>query len=117
MTTRKTFRYLKWILLLITALLLQLVLPWWSIAIAAFGFGFLVKQKYPFLNGFIAIFMLWAGLSTYISLINEWVLAARLAMLAGSSCSFAPILITGLMGGITGGLAALSGAYLKKLTN
>jgi hypothetical protein len=102
--------------LLVIALLgwlLTLFLPWWGIAVAGFTGGYLVKSKANFLSGFIAIALLWA--------LHAWVIdgnaaapltekVAALLMVKSKPALFA---VTAVLGGLVGGLAALSGALLK----
>ncbi len=106
---------MKWIIVSIIALVLQHFLPWWSIAIAAFIFGLLIDQnpKLAFIHGFMGIFILWAGIALYVYFVNEGVLAQRLATMMGLPYGLLPVLITGISGGIVGGLFALSGRDLK----
>jgi hypothetical protein len=113
MKTTSFLKYFNWLILLVAAMIFQLFLPWWSIAIAAFAFGYIVNQRYPFLNGFTAIFMLWTVYATWISYTNEGLLAGKLAVLLGVSYAFVPVILTGITGGLTGGFASLAGHYLK----
>ena len=94
-----------------------LYLPWWSVAIAAFGVALLVPQFLgrSFLSGFLGIFLFWCSLSLWIDVKNEHLLSQKIAdlfHLAGSSLLL--ILITGLIGGLVGGLAAMSGSSLRR---
>lgn len=105
--------------LILTALLsfiAGLYLPWWGIAIAAFVVGLLVIQKagLSFLAGFFGILLLWSGLSFWIDTKNEGILSARIGELLGvGPNSFLLILITGFIGGLVGGFAAMSGTFLR----
>lgn len=105
--------------LIITALLsfiTGLYFPWWSIAIAAFIAGLLVVQKagYAFLAGFSGVFLLWVGLASWINTKNNGILSAKVGELFGiGPNSFLLIFITGLIGGLVCGFAAMSGAFLR----
>ena len=92
-----------------------LFLPWWSIAIVAFGVASFMKQVIgkSFLSGFSGIFLLWAIVALWIDSKNESILSHKIAQLfpLGGS-SFLLILITAVIGGIVGGFAAMSGALL-----
>lgn len=109
---------MTWIIVSIIALILQQFLPWWSIGIAGFLFGFLIDQrrKMAFINGFLGIFLLWGGTATYIYIVNDGVLANRLALMTGFPHGILLIIITGLIGGVIAGLASLSGRYLREIT-
>ena len=94
-----------------------LYLPWWSVAIAAFIVTAFINQRSwkAFLTGFIAVFLLWGMLTWYISSRNEHLLAHKvsLVMLKSDNVPFL-ILLTALIGGIIGGLGALTGSFMKK---
>lgn len=104
------------VLIALVAFGLQQFLPWWSVAIAAFVIGYVILQKpgYAFLSGFVAVFALWAIWSFSISSANEHLLAGKVAelfrLLTGGKV-FALFLITGLIGGLVSGLAALTGRW------
>jgi len=112
---------MKFIISLILTALLSfaacLFLPWWSIAIAAFVVAALIPQKpgVAFVTGFLALLLLWSGLSFWISNNNEHILAHKISLLILKMDSpYVLIFVTGLMGGIIAGLAALSGSYLRR---
>ena len=72
--------------LILTALLafaFCLFLPWWSIAIAAFIVAALIPQKpgKAFYTAFIALLLLWGGLSFWMSNNNQHVLAHKISQL------------------------------------
>jgi hypothetical protein len=124
---------LKLILIAALAFLLQLFLPWWSVAISAFLVAFALREKpvrrklfdsrkqsysLSFLAGFLAIFLLW-GISAYITDIqNASILSGKvIAIIRQESEPGNGILlvwITALTGGLTGGLAAMSGGLLGR---
>lgn len=105
---------------LLTALLafvLGLFLPWWGIAVAAFGVAALIPQKpwKAFVSGFLGLFLLWAGLAWWIDMNNQGILSTRVAVLLQiPGQTFLLVLITGLIGGLVAGIAAISGSYLRK---
>ena len=106
--------------LILTALLsfaACLFLPWWSIAIAAFVMAALIPQKpgKAFLAGFISLFLLWGGLSFWISNNNDHVLAHKISVLILKMDNpFILILATALIAALVAGFAALAGSYLRK---
>jgi len=112
---------MKFLVALILTVLLSFVaglyLPWWGIAIAAFVVSLLVHQKagIAFASAFFALLLLWGGLSFWIDIKNESILSARIGELLGiGNNSFLLILITGFIGGLVAGFAAMSGTYLRK---
>ena len=94
-----------------------LFFPWWTIAIAAFVVSVLIPQRPvpSFFTGFVALFLLWGGLATYIDVANNSILSARIAgmvYLRGSSVAL--VLATGFIGALVGGGGALTAAFLRK---
>ena len=104
--------------LIITALLsfiAGLYLPWWGIAIASFIAATCVYQKagFAFLSAFFSLLLLWSGLALWIDIANESILSSRISELLGiGHNSFLLILITGVVGGLVAGFAAMSGSFL-----
>lgn len=89
---------------------------WWFFAIISFFVALLVNQGAgkSFLSGFLGLFILWAGLAWWIDIKNESVLSVKIAeLLPLGGSSFALILVTGLLGGIIAGFAALSAGFLR----
>ena len=106
--------------LILTALLsfaASLFLPWWSIALAAFLVAALIPQKpgKAFLAGFIALFLLWGGLSFWISNNNDHILAHKVSQLILKMDNpIVLVLATALIGALVAGFAALTGSYVRK---
>lgn len=112
---------MKFFISLILTILLSfaacLFLPWWSIAIAAFIVAALIPQKpfKSFVTGFAALFLLWGGLSFWMSNNNDHVLAHKISQLVLKMDN--PIVLvfaTALIGALVAGFAALAGSYLRK---
>lgn len=105
--------------LLLTALLAfaaGLFLSWWSIALVAFLVAVAIPQKpgSSFLSAFAGIFLLWAGLAWWIDQENQQILSHRIAeLLPLNGSTTILILVTASIGGLVGGLAGLSGGFLR----
>jgi len=109
--------FISILLIALVSIVAGLYLPWWSIALAAFVVIALIPQKplYAFLSGFIAIFILWSGMSFIISNKNDHILAHKISMIILQSDSpVSLVLITGLIGALVAGCGALAGSYLRK---
>jgi hypothetical protein len=94
-----------------------LFLPWWSIALAAFIVAALIPQKpfKSFLSAFAALFLLWGGLSFWMSNNNNHVLAHKVSpLIIKMDSPVLLVLVTALVGALVAGLAALAGSYLRK---
>jgi hypothetical protein len=97
-----------------------LYLPWWSIALAGFVISFLLFQKpmAAFIAGFAGIFLLWGILTATRSISNDHILAHRVSMLIIKKDSpYLLIVLSSIIGGLTGGMGALSGSLLRRLRN
>jgi len=103
-------------LILITAFLLNLFLPWWSVAIPGLIFGYLFSQKAfsSFGWGFLALFLLWGGQALYTHLANDGILTSRIAEMLSLGSPILIVLITGILGGLVSGLAALTGSLVRE---
>lgn len=108
--------------LVLTALLsyaLCLILPWWSVAVAAFVVAAVIPQPawVSFLTGFLSLFLLWGIMAAMISVANHHILADRISMLILKVDNpLLLILITALAGAIVAGFAALAGSFVHKRT-
>lgn len=104
------------LLILLFSFLACLYFPWWSIALIAFVVSLLIPQKpgVAFFSGFSALFLLWGILSFWISTHNEHILAHRVSLLILKTDSpLLLILTTALIGALVGGLAALTGSFIR----
>jgi len=104
---------LQFLSILILAFIFELLLPWWSIAIAAALGGFLFRSNLNFIMGFLAIAVLWTGKALLIDMTAAVDLGERIAAILTVS---KPILflVTALLGGLVGGFAALTGSLLRE---
>jgi hypothetical protein len=106
--------------LVLTALLsfaACLYLPWWSIAVAAFIVAVLIPQNpgKAFSTGFLALLLLWGGLSFWISSNNEHLLAHKIStLIIKADNPYYLIFATAFIGALVAGFAALCGSYVHK---
>jgi hypothetical protein len=104
--------------IMIVAFVLELFLPWYYIAVAAFIGGYILKSKANFLAGFLAIGILWSLYALLQSSVPSSLppndLADRVAKIFTLPGKEWLILITGIIGGLVGGFAALTGSLLKR---
>lgn len=108
---------LLFLLILVLATVAQLFLPWWVITPLCLGLAFFsaATAGQAFGAGFLGIGLGWLGLAGWLSLQNHHLLAHRVAQLLplGGS-AIALMLITALVGGLVGGIAALAGTWLRQ---
>ncbi|HYK77555.1 MAG TPA: hypothetical protein VEV16_11305 [Daejeonella sp.] len=108
------------ILIALLALILQFFLPWWIIALVAFGLAFWKARSggHAFGHGFLAILALWIIIGLIQSFPNEHLLANRVGqmlMLPNASWSWILVLfITGIIGGLAAGFSAMAGFYCRR---
>lgn len=95
----------------------QLVLPWWTIALvgAVLAFFFQLRPAGSFVYGFLAAFTLWGIWAAWLNNANDGLLAERLGTLFGGLPPAAMVLITAVFGGLLGGLGALTGSMGKRM--
>jgi len=104
------------ILTAILAFISGLFLPWWGMAITSLLVAVLVHQKAgkAFFSGLLGVFLLWAGLAWWIDMKNNGILSKKIATilpLGGNTILL--IGVTGLIGGLIAGFAAMSGSFLR----
>jgi len=100
--------------------LAQIFLPWWSLVVVAFLVAYLFRLNawQGFLSGFIGIFLLWGGYAFYLNQANEGILASRMGDLFSlPSGSISLLIVSALIGGLIGGLAAATGGLGRQLYN
>ena len=89
---------------------------WWFFALIALFICFLIPQKATrsFFSGFLGLFILWLAICIWIDQRNESILSIKVASIVGVGTSkWVLILATSIIGGIIGGLAGISGTYLR----
>jgi hypothetical protein len=93
------------------------MMPWWSFAISSFVVALTIHQTpfKSFLTAFLGVFLLWSILATIIDINNEHILSTKVAQILPLGGSFiALIILTGFIGGLVSGLAALTACYTRK---
>ena len=108
--------------IILTALLayvfgLFTTLPWWCFAVSSFIIAISIHQTpgKSFLSGFIGLFLLWVSLAFLKDIVNEHILATKVAQILPLGGSYIAVLfLTGFLGGLVSGLAALAGSYTRK---
>jgi len=91
--------------------------PWWSFAVTSLIVSVAIHQKpgKAFLSGFLGLFLLWAGMALLKDAANEHILSTKVAQVLPLGGSYLIlILVTGVVGGLVSGFAALTGSYLRR---
>lgn len=104
------------LLIIVSAFILNLFLPWWSIAIPGLllGYQFNLKALPSFGWGFLALFLLWGGQALYIHLANDAILSSRIAEMLQLGSPYLVVIITAVIGGLVSGLATMTGSLVKE---
>jgi hypothetical protein len=108
------------LIILILSFIASYFLPWWIIALIAFLAAlFLGKtSSQSFWAGFGGVFTVWVILALFKSIPNNNMLASRVIQLFPLPHSWVLLLfITALVGGLVGGMSALSGVLVKNIFN
>ncbi len=108
------------LIILILSFIASYFLPWWIVALIAFlATLFLGKTSgRSFWSGFGGVFIVWVVLALLKSIPNDNMLASRVIQLFPLPHSWILLLfITALIGGLVGGMSALSGVLVKKVFN
>ena len=105
---------IQFVATLFSAHLLALFMPWYSIALAAFVMGFLLKSNANFLAGFAAIATLWLFNVLLIDAGSSSDLSERVAKLLMVKYETVLFIVMAVIGGLVGGFAALTGSLLRK---
>lgn len=105
---------LQTLVILILASVLELFLPWWSIALAAFIGGLVFRTNANFFAGFLGVAALWVLMALVIDTSSATDLTRRVAGIFMGIPVWGLYAVTALIGGLVGGLAATTGASLRK---
>jgi hypothetical protein len=95
----------------IGCLAVQYFLPWWTIALVAFGFGYFFNNKgsISFLAGFVGVGILWLIMAYTIDASTHSILTEKINKLFPLNVFVMMVLV----GGLVGGFAALTGALMN----
>src|SRR4030095_6373350 len=105
------------LLIAILSFLAQLLLPWWSMMIVSFLLALFLGRKggQAFLAGFFGCGIVWLMMALFIQLATGDLLTNRIADLFTLPSPMLLFIVTFFVAAIAGGMAALTGWYLKKI--
>lgn len=106
--------FLQVLLIALTGFLLEWWLPWWSVSIAGALGGYILRSKANFLAGFVGIAILWYVVIWRIETLAAADLASQVAAIFNNVPKNVLLVITCLLGGLTGGLASYTASLLRK---
>jgi hypothetical protein len=96
--------------------LLELILPWWSVALVSFAVSLIVAQRpsKAFLMGFAGVGLCWLVIALLHDQANDHILSVRMAQLFKLPNYGLFILVTVVVGGLVGGMSSWAGALIKR---
>jgi len=102
------------IVVILISLVLQLFLPWWTMAVGAFATGLVFRQNgfMSFLAGLLGVGLLWFGMADYLHLSTNGILSEKIAAIFPTKTVGALLAVTGLVGGLVGGFASMTGGLI-----
>lgn len=95
----------------------QFFLPWWSLAIVAFIIGAAseLSSIQAFISGLLGVGMVWMGYAFFIDAQTNAILSTKVAEIFTLNDPTYLIVTTGLLGGLVGAFAALTGNSVRSL--
>ena len=107
----------KVILIAAVCYVVELFLPWWTVALVSFGVNLVLPTKgfNAFLSGFLGVGLLWLGIAWLIDAQSGGLLTGRIAGIFEFTNPIWMIALTGGVGGLIGGLAGLTGTLFRNL--
>ena len=95
----------------------ELYLPWWIMGVVAFAVSAWIRTSFlqAFACGFLGVGLLWFGLAWRMHAESKGILSNKIIALFGMTDPIQLFTVTGLVGGIVGGLTALSGFAFRNL--
>ena len=90
---------------------------WWVSMVVSFLICFLMPSNglIAFIGGFLGVGLVWLGYSWSLDVQNESVFSTKIAEVMKMGEPLMLILISGAIGGIAGGFAAMTGSSFRKL--
>ena len=92
-------------------------LPWWSFIVTnlIIAIALPIKPLHSFIAGALGVVALWAGLAFGIDMANNHILSTKVAQILPLGGSYiALIIVTAFVGALLGGLASLTGSFVRK---
>lgn len=108
---------LLFFMIALLSFLLQLILPWWSLMIAAFALSFFLgKKAFPvFISSFSGCAVVWLLMELFIHFSSGDLMTERIATLLTLPGTIILYAGTFLIAGVAGGISGLAGFYLRQI--
>ena len=105
------------LLMVVFCFAVQMWLPWWTLVIPCALISYVSSRSAwgAFFAGFVAVALLWLGMSLYIDAVTASPLTQKIAQLFPGKSVLVLRSLMALVGGLTGGFASLTGYSIKNL--
>ncbi len=104
--------------IVLLGVLAQLLFPWWIIAVVALYVGYFVHESpgKSFAYGTAAVTLMWLTYAGIQSSMNGGLMSTSISGMTGGKLSATQLMVfTGILGGLVGGFAAMTGTMLRQL--
>ena len=104
--------------IILLGVLAQWLFPWWIIAVVALYVGYFVHESpsKSFAYGTVAVTLMWLTYAGIQSSMNGGLMSTSISgMTGGKLCAVQLLGFTGILGGLVGGFAAMTGTMLRQL--
>jgi hypothetical protein len=107
---------MNFLIIFIVTAILQFFTPWWSIALIPFIIAAWrpTTSRNSFLSGFLAIALLWCVYGLYLHITTQGAMSNKIAEIFSLPNGILLLIVTTLIGGLVGGLAGLSGYFIRR---
>ncbi|MGB3181857.1 MAG: hypothetical protein WBB45_10735 [Cyclobacteriaceae bacterium] len=108
---------IKILLIALLSYLSYILLPWWAGAVCSFLVCLVIHTRgfISFLSGFLGVGLLWFTVAWIVHSDTDGILSTRVATIFTLDSPFLLVVISSLLGGLSGGLGGLSGHMFRKL--
>ncbi len=107
----------KLVLIGVLGLIVSFILPWWGLMVVAFLITFLMPGNNfnAFLSGFLGAGLVWMVMAWKIDVETASIMSQKIVQLFPVNDTNMLVIITGLIGGLSGGLGAFTGNSFRQL--
>ena len=108
--------FLRLIIIGVLTYFLSMMTPWWIVVVIGFVVGWLIPGGVlnSFMSGFLGVGIVWLGHSWKLDVTNDSQFSSMILQIVPLGDTLLLIALVGVIGGLCGGLATLTGALIRK---